>query len=227
MSCPCCRLLSVSILNVLFASLVPFPFRKPYWSSPIHSSFSALLCNLFVSTLNITLDACVSRLMVLWSAHSVAFGFFFIGTIMVCKKSSGHSPVLYISLHICISSVIASSPRVFSISLGILSVIISAPTASSCTISSSSSQSLFLPSSLLYSSSIYSFHLSLISCGSCSIFPLLLLIVVSLLPACFLVSFFIFPYTRSCLPIVCNCSSSAPCSSHHFSFALFFVFLMW
>src|ERR1700733_1424137 len=46
MSCPCCRLLSVSILNAPIASLVPFPFLKPYWSSPIHSSFSALLCNL-------------------------------------------------------------------------------------------------------------------------------------------------------------------------------------
>src|SRR5678815_3427440 len=101
MSCPCCMLLSVSTLNAPIASLVPLSFLKPYWSSPKQSFVSALDCILLVRTLSTILDACVSRLIVLWSSHGVAFGFFFIGTIMVCKESSGHTPVLYMSLHSC------------------------------------------------------------------------------------------------------------------------------
>ena|SRR5688572_3285351 len=93
----CCMLLSLIILNAPIASLVPLPFLKPYWSSPKQLFVSALDCILFVRTLSTNLDACVSRLIVLWSSHGVAFGLFFIsiGTIMVCKKSSRHDPMLY------------------------------------------------------------------------------------------------------------------------------------
>src|SRR6218665_3363317 len=61
---------------------------------------------LFVMTLSTIFDACVSRLIVLWSSHVFALGFFFNGTITVCKKSSGHTPVLYISLQSCTNSFI-------------------------------------------------------------------------------------------------------------------------
>src|SRR6218665_1816630 len=96
MFCPCCRLRSVSRRSAPVTSLVPFPFLKPYCPSPIQLSLSALGLILFVKTLSKIFDACLSRLIVLWSSHVIALGFFFNGTITVYNKSSSHIPVLYL-----------------------------------------------------------------------------------------------------------------------------------
>src|SRR5678815_5168106 len=91
-------LLSAITLSAATASLVPLPFLNPYCSSPKQLSVSALVCNLFVIILSSIFDAWVRRLIVRWSSQFIAFGFFCIGITMVWRKSSGHTPVLYLSL---------------------------------------------------------------------------------------------------------------------------------
>src|SRR6218665_2194200 len=56
-----------------------------------------------------------------YSSHLTAFAFLK-GISIVCRKSSGHSPVLYVSWQSWISSFNAISSRLFNISAGMLSI---------------------------------------------------------------------------------------------------------
>src|SRR6218665_2689541 len=47
------------------------------------------------------------------SSHALAFGFFLIGMMMDCKKSSCHIPVVYISWLVLVSSVMAPFSKAF------------------------------------------------------------------------------------------------------------------
>src|SRR5207245_10851168 len=79
---------------------------------------------------------------------------------------------------------------------------------------------------IIYSISVYSFHLFRTSSRSVSNLPVSSLIVMLLLLTCFLAeSFLTFEYTKSDLPLASSSSSSLHSLSHHFSLA-FWVSLL-
>jgi hypothetical protein len=78
------------ILSIPIASLVPFPFLNPNWSSPsTYSIFFSILLSIFA----VIFAVCAIRLIVRWSLHFVACGFFFKEITVTSVKSLGHSPV--------------------------------------------------------------------------------------------------------------------------------------
>jgi len=103
----CCKLLSARDLNTPIAYLVPISIRKPNCSSVIQFTAVTLPSILLVRILSIIFDTCNVRLIVRKSRQSVAFAFFSSEIITICKKSLGHSPVMYICWHISTNSVVA------------------------------------------------------------------------------------------------------------------------
>ena len=155
---------------------------------------------------------------------------------MVFKKSLGHSPFLYIFLQSCmivsvvsvfrlsiISVVIPSHPAAFLVFISFIAALISTSIISGLMLLTLVSflLSIFMIfgfSSLVYNSSIYSFHLHLISSGSVRRAPFLFLILGFVFWLLLLsVSYFIFSYIKSDLPFLSISSNSEHCSSHHFS----------
>jgi len=79
------------ILSITIASLIPFPLLNPNWSSSCISSISFSI--LLLSILATNFAVCAIRLIVRWSLHFVAYGFYFKAIIVTSVKSLGHSPV--------------------------------------------------------------------------------------------------------------------------------------
>jgi hypothetical protein len=81
------------ILSIPITSLVlPFPLLNPNWSSP---STSSICLSILLSIFATIFAVCAIRLIVRWSLHFVAYGFFFTTVIVTSVKSLGHSPVSY------------------------------------------------------------------------------------------------------------------------------------
>jgi hypothetical protein len=85
-----CRVCSDIILSIPIASLVPFPLVNPNRFSPSPSSifFSILLLSIVFTIFAV----CAIRLIVQWSLHFVAYGFFIKAITGTSVKSLGHSP---------------------------------------------------------------------------------------------------------------------------------------
>ena len=153
-------------------SLVPLPFLKPAWTS---SQF--MYCwSLAWRILSITLIVCEMSAVVRYFGHSLALPFFGIGMKTDLFQSCGHCWVFQICWHIEYSTFTASSFRIWNSSSGIPSpplalFIVMLPKAHLTSHSRmSGSRSVITPSwlsgswrSFLYSSSVYSCHLFLIS----------------------------------------------------------------
>ena len=159
------------------SSLVPLPFLKPAWTSGI--SRCTYCWSLAWRNLSITLLACQMSTIMQVFEHSLGLPFFGIGMKTDLFQSCGHCWVFQICWHIQCSTFIASSFRIWNNSAGIPSpplalFIVMLPKAH-LTLHSrmSGSRWVITPSWLsgswryfLYSSSVYSCHLFLISSAS-------------------------------------------------------------
>ena len=158
-------------------SLVPLPFLNPAWTSG-RSRFR-YCWSLAWRILSITLLACEMSTIVQWFEHSLALPFFGIGMKTDLFQSCGHCGVSQICWHIECSTLTASSFRIWNSSTGIPSpplALFIAMLSKACLTSysrMSASRWVITPSrlswswrSFLYSSSVYSCHLFLISPAS-------------------------------------------------------------
>jgi hypothetical protein len=102
------------ILSIPIAYLDPFPLLNPNWSSPSTSSMLSIL----LQTIHTTFAVCATRLIVQWSLHFVACGFFFKAIIVTSLKSLGYSPVSYMLFISCVISLRSSYPNSYSTSPG-------------------------------------------------------------------------------------------------------------
>ena len=158
-------------------SLVPLPFLNPAWT--FGSSQFTYCWSLAWRILNITLPVCKMSASVQYFEHSLTLPFFGIGMKTDLFQSCDHGWVFQICWHIEYSTFTASSFRIWNSSTGIPSpllalFIVMLPKAR-LTLHSrmSGSRSVITPSWLsgswryvLYSSSVYSCHLFLISFAS-------------------------------------------------------------
>ena len=158
-------------------SLIPLPFLNPAWTSG--SSRFTYCWSLAWRILSITLLACDMSTIVWMFEHSLALPFFGIGMKTDLFQSCGHCRVFQICWHVECSTFIASSFRIWNGSTGIPSppralFIVILPQAQltlHCRISGP--RWVIIPSwlsgswrSFLYSSSVYSCHLFLITSAS-------------------------------------------------------------
>jgi len=103
------------ILSIPIAYLDPFPLLNPNWSSP---STSSIFLSILLQTIHTIFAVCATRMIVWWSLHFVAFGFFFKAIIVTSLKSLGYSLVSYMLFIGCVISLRPSSPNSFSTSAG-------------------------------------------------------------------------------------------------------------
>jgi len=100
----CCRLRSPNALKTPMASLVPIPFRKPncFIGNPIYCSCFSL--NSFSQNLKYDFRGMwyQTNSLIVLTFCCVCF-YFYSGIITVCRKSLGHSPIVYIRWHISLS----------------------------------------------------------------------------------------------------------------------------
>ena len=169
-------------------SLVPLPFLNPAWTSG--SSQFMYYWSLAWRILSITLLVCEMSAIVRQFEHSLALPFFRIGMKTDLFQSCGHCWVFQICWHIECSTFTASSFRIWNSSAGIPSpplalFIVMLPKAYlTLHFRMSGSRWVITPSwlsglwrSFLYSSSVYSCHLFLISSASVRSIPFLSFIV--------------------------------------------------
>ena len=167
--------LALSMIQWMLAiwSLFPLPFLKPAWTS--ESSWFTYCWSLAWRILSITLLACRMSAIVQWFEHSLALPFFRIGMKTDLFQSCGHCWVFQMCWHIECSTFTASSFRIWNSLTGIASpppalFIVMLPKAH-LTLHSRMSCSRWVitplwlsgPWFFLYSSSVYSCHLFLIS----------------------------------------------------------------
>ena len=168
--------LAFSMIQWMLAiwSLVPLPFLNPAWTS---GSSRFIYCwNLAWRILSITLLVCEMSTIVHYLEHSLALTFFGFGMKTDLFQSCGHCWVFQICWPIECSTYTASSFRIWNSSTGIPSsplalLVVMLPQARLTSHSRmSGSRRVITPSSLsgswrsfLYSSSVYSCHLFLIS----------------------------------------------------------------
>ena len=165
-------------------SLVPLPFLNPAWTS--RSAQFTYCWSLAWRILSITLLACEMNTIVRWFQHFLALPFFGIGMKTEPFQSCGHCWVFQICWHIECSTFTASSFRIWNSSTGIpsppLALFIVMLSKAHLTSHSrmSGSRWVITPSwlsglwrSFLYSSSVYSCHLCLISSASIRAIPFL------------------------------------------------------
>ena len=151
-------------------SLVPLPFLNPAWTSK--SSWFMYCWSLTWRILNITFLACEMSTIVQYFEHSLALPFFGFGMKTDLFQSCGHCWVFQICWHIEWSTFTASSFRIWNSSTGIPSplalFVVMLPKAH-LTLHSRMSDSRWMITplwlsgswrSFLYSSSVYSCHLS-------------------------------------------------------------------
>ena len=171
--------LAFSIIQWILAiwSLVPLPFLNPIWIS--WSSQFIYCCSLACRILSIILLACEMSAIVWKSEHSLALPFFEIGMKTDLFQSCDHCWVFQICWYVECSTFTASSFRIWNSSTGIPSpplslFLVMLPKAHLTSQHSrmSGSRWVITPSwlyeslrSFLYSSSVYSWHLFLISCA--------------------------------------------------------------
>ena len=177
--------LAFSVIQQILAiwSLVPLPFLKPAWTAG--SSWFTDCWSLAWRILSIALLACEMNTIVWYYEHSLALPFFGIGMKTDLFQSHGHCWVFQICWHIECST-FTSSFRTWNSSTGIPSpplalFVVMLPKA--CLTSHSrmsGSRWVITPSwlsgswrSFLYSSSVYSCHLFLISSASVRSLPFL------------------------------------------------------
>ena len=160
-----------------FWSVVPLPFLKPAWTSGC-SRFT-YCWSLAWRILSITLLACEMSAIVWYFEHSLALPFFGMGMKADLFQSCGHCWVFQICWHIQCNTFTVSSFRIWNSSTGIpsppLALFIVMVSKAHFTSHSrmSGSRWVITPSWLswlwrpfLYSSSVYSYHLFLISAAS-------------------------------------------------------------
>ena len=165
-------------------SLVPLPFLKPAWTSG--SSWFMYCWSLAWRIFSITLLACEMSAIMRKFGHSLALPFFWIGMKTALFQSCGHCWVFQICWHIECSTFTASSFRIWNSSTGIPSppLALSIVMLSKAHLTSHSRMSgyrwVITPSwlsgscrSYLYSFSVYSCHLFLISSASVRSIPFL------------------------------------------------------
>ena len=168
--------LAFSMIQQMLAiwSLVPLPFLKPAWTSG-SSRFTCCWC-LAWRFLSFTLLACEMSAIVWYFVHYLALPFFGIGMKTDLFQSCGHCWVFQICWHIECSIFTESSSRIWNSSTGIPSppLALFVVMLSKAHVTSHSRMSgsrwvitpLWLAGlwrSFLYSSSVYSCHLFLIS----------------------------------------------------------------
>ena len=169
-------------------SLVPLPFQKPAWTSGC--PWFTYCWRLARRILSITLLAWEVRAIVWWCEHSLVLPFLGIGMRIDHFQSCGHCWVFQICWCIECSTFTASSFRIWNSSAGIPSAslaffVVMLPKAHLASHSRmSGSEWVSTPPwlsgswrSFLYSSSVYSFHLFLISSASVRSSPFLSFIV--------------------------------------------------
>ena len=169
-------------------SLVPLPFLNLAWTSG--SSWFAYCWSLAWRILSITLLACEMSAIVQQFEHFFALPFFKIGMKTVLFQSCGHCLVFRVCWHIVCNTFIASSFMILNSSTGIPSpplalFVVMLPKAY-LTLHSRMSGSRWVITPLwlseswrytLYSSSVYSYHLILLSSASVRSIPFLAFIV--------------------------------------------------
>jgi len=166
-------------------ALVPLPFLKPAWTSG--TSWFMYCWSLAWRILSITLLACEMSAIVWYFEHSLALPLFGIGMKTDLFQSCGHYWVFQICWRIECSPFPASSSRIWNSSTGIPSpplalFVVMLPKAYLTSHSRmSGSRWVITPSwlsgswrSFLYSSSVYSCHLFLISSASVRSLPFLI-----------------------------------------------------
>ena len=165
-------------------SLVPLTFLNPAWIS--ESSWFMYCWSLAWRILSVTLLTCEMGAIMQWLEHSLALPFFGIGMKTDLFQSCGHCWVFQICWHIECSTFTTSSLRIWNSSAGIpsplLALLIGMLLKAHFTLHSwmSDSRWVITPSwksgslrSFLYSSSVYSCHLFLISSASVWCLPFL------------------------------------------------------